>query len=1616
MAKKDTDFVSFIKGRMNKSIDERLLPKGEYVDAMNIRLGSTETTEIGAVENSKGNTRLTTLSFGGTNLSPNAKCIGAYEDGAQETIYWFVHDPLFDGKAKPLDLIVSFNTENSVLRYHVITYDLLSFDPAYLITGVNKIENLLFFTDDKNPPRRINVNDNYPFPVGSVDQIEEEDISVILKPPGFETVSGSADTPLTAPTFQLINVSGGENYLKDRFISFAYRYRYKNGEYSATSLFSLPAFQPSNFRFDTRNYDNAGMENNFNGARVQFSTGSSRVVQVDLLYKDSNTNSIYVIERFKKSDYGWADNQTQEYVFTNSKIYSVLGSDELLRLYDNVPHVAKAQTILGNRLMYGNYTDGFDITNENGQEISINFDTKVLSETINFTALPTPVFTTGINYTINPSNTTTVPNSVVTYDLSDIADGLKQGAEISFDLRFEHSTINGTSGGGFPCYTANASFKSPDTTLSVTVLLTQDYSSVFDFATSGDFENAIGTVEGTNFQPIGTAGQGTSLTDFFNASLTVPPNSCSFAKVLSGINDSTVQQGFAITASSGSNLIGLQIPAMKYQSSDGGVTTDMYEYFQFIRANAFFTSDSNKSTLHSNRDFETGIVYLDEYARASTVLVSEYNTVFVPVENSITKNRIQATIQNYAPSWAKKYKFVVKPSKAGYETIFTNFFYVNPFDNITHFKLDGDNQNKVQAGDRLIVKKDADGPLSSLVETTVLAVEGQGKNFLNNDNELGEESEQLAGLYMQIKVSDFNATINEDSIVDYGKKSRKSTSNTTCNNVWTISYPLYTYTPAIGGNPESSSNYTIPGGSIITLKFGFNRNANDWGAPRRRILIEKTFVAGQDYTDFRDWWNNTNIDLNDYEEVNGIDPPFNNVQYHDAVVTQSGMGMSILDPNHPNVIESGNNIACSGSNFEMDIQFIQDVPNDVNSPLYFGVRCTGKGVKGTNVGFGVRVGAKDMKVECDIIVQRADSTIIFETQPADGSEGIFLDASESFDIVRDSSGNHLHMSGGDTDSGEQDQTTSAPAIVTLDFMDCYVFGNGVESYKYLDRLASRSVVMGQRALAVSNEDVKEADRFASITYSGLYSFSSGLNNLNEFNLGLVNFKDVETSFGPITKLHGRETDILCLQEDRISYVLGGKDLLSDAVGGGAVVSTPLVLGKQIARIEEYGNSFNPESFVQWGKYMYFTDTKRIAVIRLGAVGNLGADLTVISDTGMRSWFRDQFIQQLNTQKLGGFDPYMDEYVLSTNNIKVPIPTQPLSCGVELNLSNLVTASTYTYNYGNIVGTATVNYNVTGNATISVLWNGVTTSSGSVTGSGSFTWSKTATSPSTAQITVTPDSIGASAILTPDCIAEVNITVIKAVINTPNDSAETIHLEYSWADSTSVSPVDSDLAVLGSNSQIFSEYFQQTGVRSQGVFPYDGINLTVRLNKVNFDTYDWTYPSDNFKYLSSNTLYANTTTDVNTLLGLATTIPNSDVSTPSPGLKQATVNSLSLPAGNQYLYIIYDLRTITAQQLCQAPTVADACCDCTFNCTSFGISSNANTQAEACALVVGNTNYHNGTGSAPSAGDIVYTSSTCADSLAGTVSYATPGYYKFVDTVNKVMQIGSNGLVLNINNC
>ena len=52
---------TFLAGRMNKDLDERLVPDGEYRDALNITIDTSEGSNIGAVQNALGNTLKTNI-------------------------------------------------------------------------------------------------------------------------------------------------------------------------------------------------------------------------------------------------------------------------------------------------------------------------------------------------------------------------------------------------------------------------------------------------------------------------------------------------------------------------------------------------------------------------------------------------------------------------------------------------------------------------------------------------------------------------------------------------------------------------------------------------------------------------------------------------------------------------------------------------------------------------------------------------------------------------------------------------------------------------------------------------------------------------------------------------------------------------------------------------------------------------------------------------------------------------------------------------------------------------------------------------------------------------------------------------------------------------------------------------------------------------------------------------------------------------------------------------------------------------------------------------------------------------------------------------------------------
>ena len=358
--------INFVGGKMNQDLDERLVPPGQYVTATNVRTGSSESTEVGSVEKAQGNKLIQTIFYDPANesrISNNARCIGAYRDDARDRVFWFIHDEDAVYVNNTCDLIVSYQPSTGVLFYHIIDFNnVLNFSYDYLICSVNLIEDLLFWTDGYNPPRRINVRQ-------SVGNLTAEAINVIVAPP-----TSAPEVTL----FESGNVAS-TNFLIENFVSFAYRYRYENGEYSALSQFSDIAFSPQDFFVDPNTSTNEGMVNRYNAARITYNTGSILVKDIELCYKFADSNEIRVIQRLNKFKNNIPSDSTANFNFTNNKIYSTLPSTEWFRLYDNVPHKAVAQTIMGNRLMYGNYFEGHDLIDNEGRPLRLGYSVEPLS-------------------------------------------------------------------------------------------------------------------------------------------------------------------------------------------------------------------------------------------------------------------------------------------------------------------------------------------------------------------------------------------------------------------------------------------------------------------------------------------------------------------------------------------------------------------------------------------------------------------------------------------------------------------------------------------------------------------------------------------------------------------------------------------------------------------------------------------------------------------------------------------------------------------------------------------------------------------------------------------------------------------------------------------------------------------------------------------------------------------------------------------------------------------------------------------------------------------------------------------------------------------------------------
>jgi hypothetical protein len=399
---------SFIKSKMNKDLDARLVPPGEYRDAQNVSVSKSEGADVGSLENILGNISLT--DFGLT--AANIDVIGFFMDLNNNRIFVFMSnyvdtssDRLSNFAPTAAECHIGVYTVSTSTGTLLVSGRFLNFSKASPVLGVNLINDNLFFTDNRNQPRKINVSralgsstyytsedqislsKYYPYePISLVGalvtgitrtglgsgyviesncqttggtgsgltvNITSTSGAIEINNPGFGYTNGDTIVPVqrggagsgstytltvqnistmqdvtseflpdgsTANPYYNVNWPGDKNYLKDKFVRFAYRFQFDDGEYSLISPFTQACFVPQQDGYfigddKTKTFKSTEvdfMQNKVNNIKLLIpvpaeSTNWSNAVtdlkisSIDIIFKDDSQTTLKVIENILAS-------------------------------------------------------------------------------------------------------------------------------------------------------------------------------------------------------------------------------------------------------------------------------------------------------------------------------------------------------------------------------------------------------------------------------------------------------------------------------------------------------------------------------------------------------------------------------------------------------------------------------------------------------------------------------------------------------------------------------------------------------------------------------------------------------------------------------------------------------------------------------------------------------------------------------------------------------------------------------------------------------------------------------------------------------------------------------------------------------------------------------------------------------------------------------------------------------------------------------------------------------------------------------------------------------------------------------------------------------------------
>ena len=1290
---------SFLKGKMNKDLDERLVPKGEYREAQNILITQSEGSDVGAIENIQGNA----LAVPMPTIVGTMETIGYFADNLNKKAFWFITDFAGDNNdIRTMSRAQSTNTcqilmadlnNTSEEAKIIVQGHFLNFSKNHLITGVNLIDDLLFFTDNYNQPRKINVTKAI---ADNTYYTREEQISVAKVSPFLAPILKNNDGDGDGVTLTGNDIGITSDYLKDKFVRFSYRYKYEDGEYTVIAPFTQIIFKPLNDgqiqnvltsdreKTDTQDVYSKTivdiMKNHYNKAEIRiplpgdnYQTNPNanwdnylNISKIEILIKESDQDVVKVVKEIDVNDnQSFIDlvetmptideNDPQnnndinyyrhvyKFTYKSEKPYKILEDKQITRVFDQVPLRAKSQEISGNRIIYGNFTENYDLPIDDNGKTGVNYVIKNITKgdydsltvaQVNKNVYKyhsvkqrrdyqvgivlSDIFGRQSTVLLSKNDTDTITSTAETNDLSqkfnneyswsDVREAFGRSLQIQFD---DSSIVDNLYNGDI-----NSDDYNPHGWYSYKIVVKQQQQEYYNIYTNHPADN-WNNDSNTHDDILGF-----SWISLYGNNINKVPRDVSEAdEIREGVAGSDVKLFPKVVKKS--------IPV----TMPDGTVTDFFSPLNNMSMQGPDQDTFDVMTVGTAR--EQGILTKGDRDkdRVHDFVMAKRNPLLAQVKSLGQNNRVKYSLD-----------FIVNNNNDEEKDEFQigNGNDINPF---------------IRVGQQVTQK------VFNVNSKKAIALSNIGKKVINVrvDNDEQEHFDSRTIILDGDEIDDAkggSAMMQVGQIIEFrtGGSTGLNLSllpfNDSADNTLKVGSATAAFLQIAWNNSQTDDDSSgvfnithtdIPSGTTIT-------NVVTSGAETTITMSAASTAAITSYVIVTGGAGGNNL----FMDENNVDESFIKTT---AVVEQHGDEYVIRRPILQKV-ELNEDSTRTILHFDRRVFPDNiDTSSNKNQCLALFDPLTIKQVETENDGSLVYQKIKmshehEFNAGDEIVIQNLEEQpvavttglTVLETDPVESKLDIYYESSTSGlirDLHKDISKNNrsLEISYYNTfilSGGGNIQPVLQNGTITDKVGQWHV-----EESRIKGEFNGKSVDFGVKAYLVDPNHSQRV-RSNALIHSGIFNAKTDINETNQFSIGENITKAVDIQNGSIQKLYAEDTNLIIFQENKVSRALIDKDIIFTQEGQPLTTASKLVIGQVGAFAGEYGISKNPESFAVCAGRKYFSDKNRGVILRLSQDG-----LTPISDASMRSFFRDN-LQNAN-RVYGMYDEQKNKYVISLQN-------------------------------------------------------------------------------------------------------------------------------------------------------------------------------------------------------------------------------------------------------------------------------------------------------------------------------------------------------------------------------